>query len=251
MGHAIGVKDSDRLPWLETYRAPVKTKKGGLGGALAAAALVAVAGISSLLLVRGVNVPQETPQPQARPQASVTLPPPDALKLEVPQFPLKVEAAPAPSQAAPVYHAKAVTRSPRRAPTVRKRRITATPDRTSFESVLSEQIATLPPPAPPVIQTAPPPVIPVRPAVNPAASVVKGKTAQLGVYLTARQAEAAWRSAIKDYTFLVTMPKDISPVRMGKSTRRFYRLQLGTPSRKHAHQLCRNLRQTGRACTVA
>jgi hypothetical protein len=74
---------------------------------------------------------------------------------------------------------------------------------------------------------------------------------QLGIYLTQRQAEIAWQSAIRDYTFLVTMPKSISTVRLGTRGKRYYRLQLGTPSKRHAKQLCGNLKATGRSCTVA
>ena len=85
--------------------------------------------------------------------------------------------------------------------------------------------------------------------VNPSARVVRGKTVQLGVFRTARQAEIAWRSAIRDYTYLVTMPKSIQPVRIRSKI--YYRLQLGTPSKSYAKQLCGNLKQIGRSCTVA
>jgi len=94
-----------------------------------------------------------------------------------------------------------------------------------------------------------PPLDPPRPAVNASARVVRGKTVQLGVFKTYRQAEIAWRSAIRDYTYLVTMPKSIQPVRI--RSKLYYRLQLGTPSRTHAKQLCGNLKQIGRSCTVA
>ena len=99
------------------------------------------------------------------------------------------------------------------------------------------------------IAAMPLPPDPPRPAVNPSAQVVRGKTVQLGVYLTQAQAEAAWKSAIKDYTYLVTMPKSIEPISI--RSKRFYRLQLGTPSKKYAKQLCSNLKSIGRSCTVA
>jgi hypothetical protein len=89
----------------------------------------------------------------------------------------------------------------------------------------------------------------VRPTVNPRAQVVRGKTVQLGVYTTARQAEFAWQSAVRDYTYLATMPKSIEAISI--RSKRFYRLQLGTPSKQHAKQLCSNLKTIGRACTVA
>ena len=40
-------------------------------------------------------------------------------------------------------------------------------------------------------------------------------------------------------------------VRLRPRGKLYYRLQLGTPSKKHAKQLCGNLKSTGRACTVA
>jgi hypothetical protein len=99
------------------------------------------------------------------------------------------------------------------------------------------------------IAAMPLPPAPPRPAVNPSAQLVRGKTVQLGVYLTAGQAEAAWQRAVRDYTFLVTMPKSIQPISI--RSKRFYRLQLGTPSKKHARQLCTNLKTIGRTCSVA
>jgi hypothetical protein len=99
------------------------------------------------------------------------------------------------------------------------------------------------------IAAIPIPPDPPRPAVNPSARLVRGKTVQMGVYLTAAQAEAAWRRAIRDYTYLVTMPKNIQPISI--RSKRFYRLQLGTPSKSHARQLCSNLKSIGRTCTVA
>jgi SPOR domain len=99
------------------------------------------------------------------------------------------------------------------------------------------------------IAAIPLPPDPPRPAVDPTAQVVRGKTVQLGVYLTQGQAEAAWQRAVRDYTYLVTMPKSIEPISI--RSKRYYRLQLGTPSKKHAKQLCTNLKSIGRACTVA
>jgi hypothetical protein len=104
-------------------------------------------------------------------------------------------------------------------------------------------------PAALAIAAIPLPPDPPRPAVNPSARVVRGKTVQMGVYVTQAQAEAAWQRAIRDYTYLVTMPKSIEAISI--RSRRFYRLQLGTPSKKHAKQLCTNLKSIGRACTVA
>jgi hypothetical protein len=135
-----------------------------------------------------------------------------------------------------------------------KRKITATPTSAAYREVVQEQspgpeaeLATTA--AAVAIAALPLPPDPPRPAVNPSAQVVRGKTVQLGVYRTQQQAEFAWRSAIRDYTYLVTMPKSIEAVSI--RSKRFYRLQLGTPSKKHAKQLCSNLKSIGRACTVA
>ena len=246
MADAGVVRDGDRLPWLEPYRAPAMSKPRGPRVALVAAALISVAAALSIPALRTADVPAD--QPASPPQVSMPLAAPDAMQLDVPEVPVTASADAVVEPSAPVSSAKRrVAR--RHAYRPARRIVSAGPERDSYDSVIAEQIANLPPPAP-VIQPAPPPII-LRPAVNPKAEVVKGKTAQLGVYLSHRQAEAAWRSAIKDYTFLVTMPRDIQPVRFRSSARRFYRLQLGTPSRRHALQLCRNLRQTGRACTVA
>jgi hypothetical protein len=157
-------------------------------------------------------------------------------------------AEPSSARAAPVHRAKARV----------QRRIKAVPTNVAYRTVVKEQSGE---PAEPAeldtvtadmvvaIAALPLPPDPPRPAVNPTAQVVRGKTVQLGVYKSAWQAEAAWRSAIRDYTYLVTMPKSIEPISI--RSRRFYRLQLGTPSKKHAQQLCSNLKSIGRACTVA
>ena len=92
---------------------------------------------------------------------------------------------------------------------------------------------------------------PSRPAVNPAAQVLRRQTVRLGVYLTPTQADIAWKSAIRSYTYLVTLPKQVQTVRLGGKGPRYYALNLGTPSRGHAKQLCRNLKAIGYACTVA
>jgi hypothetical protein len=134
-----------------------------------------------------------------------------------------------------------------------RRKIRAVPTAVAYREVIKTQ--TEPAPVPEVTEAAmaiaamPLPPDPPRPAVNPSAQLVRGKTVQLGVYLTAGQAEAAWQRAVRDYTFLVTMPKSIQPISI--RSKRFYRLQLGTPSKKHARQLCTNLKSIGRTCSVA
>jgi len=186
---------------------------------------------------------------RATPQASVVLPAPAEMQPPIVLPPLD---GPELATAQPVA---ATVTTPRRA-RVAKRRIKAVPTNAAYRTVMKDQaaepesdvvpseaaiaIADLPAPAPEPI---------VRPAVNPRAKIVRGKTVQLGVYTTSRQAELAWQSAVRDYTYLVTMPKSIEAISI--RSKRFYRLQLGTPSRQHARQLCGNLKSIGRACTVA
>jgi hypothetical protein len=175
--------------------------------------------------------------------------PPAMIKLEPVPVPLETEA-PTVRQAVLARSAPAVRRPQR---TVR-RQIKAEPTRIAYGEVLQEQageaVATgISAEAMAIALMPAPPADPPRPAVNPAARVVRGKTVQMGVFKTARQAEIAWQSAIRDYTFLVTMPKSVQPIRI--RSKLYYRLQLGTPSRSYARQLCGNLKQIGRSCTVA
>jgi hypothetical protein len=201
-------------------------------------------GVTSLLLVRGSQPAPDEPLPQAQ----IVLPAPEDIKMAV--SPPLVHVKPDTVAGGTGRHAARVARGWRPS---RPRIVTALPERDAYEVVMSQQIGSVEIPPSPVVTPAPAPALalPARPAVNPAAEVVKGKTVQLGVYLTARQAELAWQSAIRDYTFLVTMPKSITPVRWGAKQKTYYRLQLGTPSKRHARQLCGNLKATGRACTVA
>ena len=247
MADAGVVRDASRLPWLEPYRAPPRNKSNRRPGAAAAIGAIGLAAVVTLLMRDAPMPPVEQPAPQA----SVVLPAPADMQ---PQIVLPPLADHQRTAAAPV--AERAT-APRRARALAKRRIKAVPTNAAYQSVVDDQagepatvdivaseaaiaIASLPPPAPAPI---------VRPTVNPKAKVVRGKTVQLGVYTTARQAESAWRSAVRDYTYLTTMPKSIEPISI--RSKRFYRLQLGTPSKQHARQLCSNLKTIGRACTVA
>lgn len=243
MADAGVARDPGRLPWLEPYRAPVRKPSNRRSGITAAIGAIGLAAVVTLL-TRDMIPPAV--EPSAEPDVSVMLPAPRDLQPQIVLPPLVDR---------PV-EAEAVRHSPSRqvAPKVHPRRkIRAVPTAAAYREVVSSQSD--PPPAPEVSEAAlaiaaiPLPPDPPRPAVNPSAQLVRGKTVQMGVYLTAAQAEAAWQRAIRDYTFLVTMPKNIQPISI--RSKRFYRLQLGTPSKKHARQLCSNLKATGRACTVA
>lgn len=250
MADAGVARDPGRLPWLEPYRAPSRKASNRRPSTAVAIGAVGLAMVLTLLLRDAPIFPAV--EQAASPQASVVLPAPADMQqpiviapLAAPQ-PIAQAAAAAPTGAA--HHTKARV----------QRRIKAVPTSVAYRAVVKEQTGE---PTDPIsldpatvdaavaIAALPLPPDPPRPAVNPSAQVIRGKTVQLGVYRSAGQAEAAWRSAIRDYTYLVTMPKSIEPISI--RSRRFYRLQLGTPSKKHAKQLCSNLKSIGRACTVA
>jgi hypothetical protein len=243
MADAGVVRDSSRLPWLEPYRAPPRKQSNRRPGVAAAIGTVGLAAVVTLLTRDMIPMPAE----QVPSRVETVLPAPADLQPTIVLPELRVEpqrveiARPEPAAA------------PRRAPLAR-RKIKAIPTFAAYREVVDKQspgqIAEQPASEAAIaIAALPLPPDPPRPTVNPSAQVVRGKTVQLGVFRTAYQAEVAWRSAIRDYTFLVTMPKSIEPVSI--RSRRFYRLQLGTPSRKHARQLCTNLKSIGRTCTVA
>jgi hypothetical protein len=236
-------RDPGRLPWLEPYRAPARkpsNRRSGVTAAIGAIGLVAVV----TFLTRDMMPPAvESSDP---PEVSVMLPAPEALQPQIILPPLEDrQARVEPVRMAPLRPVPSA-RQPRR-------KIRAVPTAVAYREVIKTQ--TEPAPVPEVTEAAmaiaamPLPPDPPRPAVNPSAQLVRGKTVQLGVYLTAGQAEAAWQRAVRDYTFLVTMPKSIQPISI--RSKRFYRLQLGTPSKKHARQLCTNLKSIGRTCSVA
>ena len=246
MADAGVLRAGDRLPWLEPYRPPSRRPSNRKAGIAALVGVAGLAGVATLLAVRIVPMPGTT----AEPSAEVLLPPPSMIKEEPVAPALVAQADEAPS-AEPATSVSAPT--PRHARRIVRRRITAEPTRAAYGEVVNDQADAgtddVSEAAIAIASMAVPPADPPRPAVNAAAQVVRGKTVQLGVFKTYRQAEIAWRSAIRDYTYLVTMPKSIEPIRI--RSKLYYRLQLGTPSRKHAKQLCGNLKQIGRACTVA
>jgi len=241
-------RDAGRLPWLEPYRAPPRKKTNRRPGTAVAIGTIGLAAVVAFLMRDAPLLPvAEEPVPQV----SVVLPEPAEMQPQIVLPPLQSH-----QQAVAVTPERAVA-APRRVKVTARRRIKAVPTRAAYRTVVKDQaggatatevvaseaaiaIAALPAPAETPL---------VRPAVNPRAKVVRGKTVQLGVYTSSRQAELAWQSAVRDYTYLVTMPKSIEPISI--RSKRFYRLQLGTPSKQHAKQLCNNLKTIGRACTVA
>lgn len=245
MADAGVARDPGRLPWLEPYRAPARKPSNRRPGVTAVIGAIGLAAVITLLTRDMIPLPG-TDEPV--PQASVVLPAPEDLQPQIVLPPL--ESVPAPDRAEVRTDEPARLVRPRQ---VARRKIRAVPTEAAYREVVTAQSE--PPAVPEVSEAAlaiaaiPIPPDPPRPAVNPSAEVVRGKTVQMGVYLTPAQAEAAWQRAIRDYTYLVTMPKSIQAISI--RSKRFYRLQLGTPSKKHAKQLCTHLKSTGRACTVA
>ena len=244
MADAGTARDPGRLPWLEPYRTPPRNKSNRRPGVAAAIGAIGLAAVFAFLTRDMIPLP--TTGEQAPPQASVALPAPVDMQPQIVLPPLDVTEEP--SVVADREPARLVR--PARQP---RRKIRAVPTAVAYREVVKSQSEE--PPVEEVSEAAlaiaaiPLPPDPPRPAVNPAAKVVRGKTVQLGVYLTMGQAEAAWQKAVRDYTYLVTMPKSIEPISI--RSKRFYRLQLGTPSKRHARQLCTNLKTIGRACMVA
>jgi hypothetical protein len=245
MADAGVARDPGRLPWLEPYRAPPRAASNRRAGVAAA---IGVAGLAAVLTLLMRDAAIFSPTEPAAPQASVVLPAPADMGPPIVLPPLVAAepvAAPSARPSAPVHRATARI----------QRRIKTAPTRAAYRTVVREQAGEPAEMDPMTSQAAvaiaalPLPADPPLPAVNPTARVVRGKTVQLGVFRTAQQAEFAWRSAIRDYTYLVTMQKSIEPISI--RSKRFYRLQLGTPSKQHAKQLCSNLKSIGRACTVA
>ena len=249
MADAGVARDPGRLPWLEPYRVSPRKKSNRRAGVAAAIGAVGMAGVLTLLMSDVAIFP--TSEPGVAPQASIVLPAPVDMQPQIVLPPL-ASAQPA---AEPANVSSPMTYRSKVRP---QRRIKAVPTSAAYRAVVKQQSGEPSDEAPldaATVQAAvaiaalPIPADPPRPAVNPSAKVVRGKTVQLGVFRTPQAAEFAWRSAIRDYTYLVTMPKSIEAVSI--RSRRFYRLQLGTPSKQHAKQLCSNLKSIGRSCTVA
>lgn len=243
MADAGVVRDANRLPWLEPYRTPPRNKSNRKTGLTAVIGAIGLAAVVTLLTRDMIPLPAAEPSREA----SVILPAPADMQPQIVLPPLHVSETPV-VVATP-------TPSFRRPAPLPRRKIKAVPSNAAYRQVVNEQTGEVAETeveaseAALAIADLPLPVDPPRPAVDPAAQVVRGKTVQLGVYLTKAQAEAAWQSTVRDYTFLVTMPKSIEAISM--RSKRFYRLQLGTPSKKHAKELCSNLKSIGRPCKVA
>ena len=253
---AAGVmSDKDRLPWLSEYREPTSAKGRGKVATLSVLAVGTLAAAATLWL-RPIGAPADlVPLPQSAPVEMA-----DAGPSVTPV----AETAPPIALALPSASRPITGSHPARRPMAAHRKIhSAGTDQDALDAVMAEQadpaaqpsaqlegmataLAAIPGSAGDELLNPP-----SRPAVNPAAQVLRRQTVRLGVYLTPTQADIAWKSAIRSYTYLVTLPKQVQTVRLGGKGPRYYALNLGTPSRGHAKQLCRNLKAIGYACTVA
>nr|WP_294851388.1 hypothetical protein [uncultured Sphingomonas sp.] len=267
--------DKDRLPWLGELREPVAKK--GHGWLASGLSLVVLGGMAGGFALLWSDLrPLDPAKGQIAAKSGAPVAPAPSNIADGPSARLASTAAP--SHDGPSATAPSRPRSSTPARASAKAIRTASIDRSSFERVAAIQagdsgsaapgVATNDRPAKPnmkaamldamaaTLSTIPSPAesqlaqsVPTRPAVNPAAKVVRKQTIRMGVYLTAAQADVAWRAAVRDYTYLVTMPRQVAPVTY--RGRRYYQLNLGTPSRNHAMQLCRNLKSIGHNCSVA
>lgn len=223
--------DGDRLPWLGPM--PGRTVAPGPRAAVRGLTLlvvlltVALTGTLSLILLRGRDAPTIATPVQPASTAKVDLPaarvapPPLA-----PVLPTKLAEAQAPTVklAAPAKQVRAKSTKSVKQARAKKRR--ATPRRVSRPQVRVHRGVRNWPVAP------------------------RGRVIQLGAFNSAGQADVAWRSTVRDYTYLGTLPRKITPVRIGPRRKLYYRLQVATPSPRHAVLICRVVRATRRACIV-
>jgi hypothetical protein len=73
MADAGVVRDANRLPWLEPYRAPPRKKSNRKAGLTAALGGIGLAAVVTLLTRDLVPFPAEEPLPQASPRSSFQL----------------------------------------------------------------------------------------------------------------------------------------------------------------------------------
>lgn len=219
--------DGDRLPWLGPLpgRTAAPGPRAAVRGLTILVILLAVAltGTLSLLLLRDRDA--STTAPITSPVAKVDLPAPRPV-VPAPAPPAKLTEAPAPT-AKPQTPARQIraksTKSVRKARTKNRRAATRRASR---------------------------PQVRVHRGARTWPSAPRGRVIQLGAYNSAGQAYNAWRGTVRDYPYLGTLPRKITPIRVGPNRRRYYRLQVATPSPRHAEPICRVVRATRRACIV-
>ena len=227
--------DGDRLPWLGPMpdRAAAPGPRAAVRGLTILVVLLTVAltGTLSLLLLRDRDgLTTATPAaPPAQPIARVDMPvrpavPPPAVPLPAPPATLAEVPAPSVKPQAPAKQVRAKSKKSVKKARVKKPRASA--------------------------RRASPPQVRVHRGTRNWPAAPRGRVIQLGAYNSAGQAYNAWRGTVRDYPYLGTLPRRITPIRVGPNRRLYYRLQVATPSRRHAEPVCRVVRATRRACLV-
>ena len=219
--------DGDRLPWLGAMpdRAAAPGPRAAVRGLTILVVLLTLAliGSLSLLLLRGRNAPSVAAPTNSPPAATVNLPVAPVVPSPPTSPPAKI------AEAAPPVVREATPPRQVRAKPARKPRIVhrhAAPRRA---------------PTPPVIVHRGPPAWP---------AATRGRVMQLGAFNSAGQAVIAWRSTVRDYPYLGTLPRKIVRIRVGPRRTLYYRLQVAAPSPRHSEPICRVVRATRRACLV-
>lgn len=225
--------DGDRLPWL----GPLPDRNTAPGPRAAVRGLtilvvlltLALAGTLSVLLLRGRDAPTLAAPARPAPVARADLPPAPVARppiVPAPRPPALVAEAPVPTvkPQAPARQVRA--KSARSVNTARIDKRRATPRRASR------------------------PQVRVHRGVRNWPAAGRGRVIQLGAFNSAGQAVIAWRSTVRDYPYLGTLPRKISIIRVGPRRTRYYRLQVAAPSPRHAEPICRVVRANRRACIV-
>ena len=247
--------DEERLPWLHAPRRPKSSPRRITGKSKPRRAETPIFILLSLFMLAGIgviaflagrgSVPTRPtavkPEPALPRQATVDLPP------SIGPAAAPALSAPSPALAAPERNraAPASSQEPAKArsvpaPSKTVSRITprARNAAAKIASDARRRAATRTRYAPPYVYIAQP--SPAKP----------GRVIQLGVYYDPRHADAAWRRVVLAYPYLGKLPKAVVPARGMANQPVYYRLQLGTRSRRDARILCRNLLSIGRGCRV-
>lgn len=251
--------DEERLPWLHAPRRPKSSTRSAKGKAQPRRVETPIFVLLSLFMLAGIGViaflagrgsvpirPVQTRPEPTLPQARVNLPPavaPSLAPLPAPAPPVaQVAPSPTPAKirsASLASHKSAKTRS---ATARQKSAARISPRaRSAAAKIASDarrRAAARAHYAPPYVYVAQP--SPAKP----------GRVIQLGVYYDPRHADAAWRRVVIAYPYLGKLPKAVVPARGMANQPVYYRLQLGTRSRRDARILCRNLLSIGRGCRV-
>jgi hypothetical protein len=263
----------DRLPWLDTPRAPkvakpspaksVKTAKPArprraghrartplllLLGLFMASAVAVIAFLAGRGGVPIALAPQsrETapaavePAPAPPPSMPAPAPVPAPAPTPVPIAPAPIAAPPAPAEAAPPRAAaKPQATRPKAKHKAIARRSAARHSVGRQSGVRVHRNVARARTSPPRYRW---------PA--PSAAGPSGRVVQLGAYYNGRQTIAAWRRLRRAYPYLATLPRKVTLVRPGAHRPLYYRLRIGARSPAHARAICNELHRIGRGCTV-